>query len=109
MNNVDTQGLALLLQEAGTLSKKVRPTRQEENRYAWLLAASATVKKGGITAAELLQEEHNNRAAATGLPVTQFANKNQSDREREARGWQRLVSRGEKRDMVEGAPMLSQL
>jgi len=104
MSKVDTAGLALLIQEAGALSKKPRLTSQEERRSAWLLAAIASVKQGGITAAELLQEEHNERSAATGLPVTQFANK--SDIEKQMRSWQRLLS-GERRDMVEGAPMLN--
>ena len=32
-----------------------------------------------------------------------------TEQEVEARGWQQFVTRGEKRDMVEGAPMLSQI
>src|SRR4029077_12191388 len=109
---VNTRDLSVLLQEASTLSRKPKWTSQDDKRNAYLLAAISAVK-AGASLAEIDQEAHNERAAAAGLPVTQFA-KETAD-EVEARGWQEFVGvqapsgRIEQRDMTEGAPMLSQI
>jgi HK97 family phage major capsid protein len=106
--SVDTKGLALLIQEASVLSRKVRLSGQEERRNAWLLASISALKQGGTTLAELDAEQHNERAIAAGLPTVE-ARKKLTEEEARATAFQALVARGEQRDMVEGAPMLTQL
>src|SRR5258706_423932 len=100
---INTRELSLLLQEASALTKKAKWTSSDERRNAFLLSAIAAVK-AGASLAEIEQEAHNERAASAGLPVTQFAN--ESNVEKQMRSWQRVLA-GERRDMTEGAPMLN--
>jgi len=103
---INVRDLSLLTQEYNTLTEVRKWTPQQKQRAAYLQSAIAAVK-AGASLAEIDQSEHNERAIAAGLPTTQFAK--QTEQEVEARGWQQFVTRGEKRDMVEGAPMLSQI
>lgn len=97
--SIDQKGLAVLIQEASTLSKK-RMTGQEEKRYAWLLASISVLKQGGITLADLDQEAHNERASKAGLEPVQLQ-KPLTDIEQRAKAFAGFV-RGERRSMGVG-------
>jgi HK97 family phage major capsid protein len=98
----DHKGLALLIQEASTLSKKAKLTGQEERRNAWLLSSISALKNGGITLTELDEEYHNERARANGLPTVKLNREGAiTASQREARSWQMMVR--EQRDMGEGS------
>ena len=102
---VDTKGLALLIQEASALSKKARLDKQEERRNAWLLASISALKQGGITLAELDEQDINSRSD---LPEVRLAKPAQTATELEARSWQAMVC-GEYRDMGTGGNLSSQV
>jgi HK97 family phage major capsid protein len=105
MTKINVRELSLLTQEYNTLTEVRKWTPQQKQRAAYLQSAIAAVK-AGASLAEIEQDQHNELEVRNGLPVTQFANKNADHAE--ARAWQSFV-RGEKRDMGEGAPMLSQI
>ena len=104
--SVDTKGLALLIQEASTLSKKARLDKQEERRNAWLLASISALKQGGVTLAELDEEYVNSRADQPGMKTVQLSKPTAA--QVEARMYQSFV-RGERRDMAEGSPLTGQI
>src|SRR5438045_2545269 len=103
---INVRDLSLLTQEYNTLTEVRKWTTQQKQRAAYLQSAIAAVK-AGASLAEIDQNEHNERAIAAGLPVTQFVKP--TEQEIEMRGWKNFVTRGEQRDMVEGAPMLNQI
>jgi HK97 family phage major capsid protein len=97
---IDHKGLAVLIQEASTLSRKARLSPQEERRNAWLLSSISVIKTGGITLAELDEQDHNERARDRGLPTVQLTSRKQlTEEEVRATAFQALV---ERRDMTEG-------
>lgn len=92
---IDVKGLSLLIYEANELTKKPRLTRAEEIRSSFLMAAISAVKSGASL--EKVSSDLNLRVSVDKSNA-------------EARSWQALVlDQFEKRDMNEGAPMLSQL
>jgi len=108
--SVDTKGLALLIQEACRLSNKPRLDEQEKRRNAWLLAAIATMKLGGITLAELDQQDANERSVAAGLDPVEFSKPTAVTAElRMANAIKHFTLKGENRGMIEGVPLTSQI
>jgi len=99
--NINLRDLSLLTQEYNTLTNKMRMTKADEKRCAYLQTAISAVKSGA-TLAEVDVEFHNERSRAAGLSEVTIANR---DRETEARGWQQFIHNGkvESRDMVEGS------
>jgi HK97 family phage major capsid protein len=97
---IDRKGLELCIAEANSLTNKLKMTKQEERRHAFLLSAISVLKTGEATLADLDQDYLNERAAAAGLPVTQFERSTlTSNQKAEARGFQAFV---EQRTDVEG-------
>jgi HK97 family phage major capsid protein len=94
---IDQKGLAVLIQEASALSRKPRLTVQEERRNAWLLSSISVLKQGGITLADLDQEDINSRSAAAGLQSVNLP-KPLNEVEQRAKGFAGFV-RGERRSM----------
>lgn len=94
--------LNLLLGEYNTLSNKVRHTKAEEQRMAYLQTAISAVKNGA-SLSEVDQQLLNQREERHGLPMSKLPTSSDRQRDQEYRFW---VSRLEKRD-VEGAPMLT--
>jgi HK97 family phage major capsid protein len=102
---INVRELSLLTQEYNTLTEKRNWTGADKNRAAYLQTAIAAVK-AGASLSEVDADLHNAAEVRNGLPVTQFAKKD--DNHVEARAWQAFV-KGEKRDMVESAPMTAQI
>lgn len=101
--HIDRNGLQACTVELLTLSDIARPTAQQRSRMGALRSTIDTLKLGGITLAEIQQEDLNERARAAGLPVTAF--RRETVRDVEARGWKQFAEAGEQRDMVEGSPV----
>jgi HK97 family phage major capsid protein len=97
---IDQKGLALLIQEASTLSRKARLTVQEERRNAWLLSSISVLKQGGITLADLDQQDLNERSVKAGLEPVQLP-KGLNEAEQRATAFAGFI-RGEKRTMTIG-------
>jgi HK97 family phage major capsid protein len=98
--SINLKDLNLLLGEYNTLTNKLRMTKQDEQRCAYLQTAIAAVKSG-VSLRDVDAQFHNERARANGLPEVNFAT--QSAAEKEARGYQEFVQRGEVRGMTEGS------
>ncbi len=98
----------MLLGEYNSLTNKSRLTKQDEQRCAYLQTAISAVK-AGVSLAEVDETLHNERFRAAGLPEVRIA-RPASAVEKEARGYQSFL-RGEleRRDMTEGAPMITQM
>jgi HK97 family phage major capsid protein len=103
---VNVQELSLLVQEANELSKKRNWDKNDEKRNNFLICAISAVKQGA-SLGEVELQFHNQRGRAIGLPEAHLP-KAPSAIEKEARGFMDFVN-GETRNLVEGAPMLSQV
>jgi HK97 family phage major capsid protein len=104
--SINVKDLAMLLGEYNSLSNKARLTKADETRCAYLQTAIAAVKSG-VSLREVDETFHNERARAAGLPEVRLPGPLNTT-EKEARMYQDFVH-GEKRDMTEGAPMISQV
>ncbi len=110
MNAEQRKDLSLLLTEYNSLSSKLRHTKPEEQRMAYLQVAISAVKSG-VSLRELELENLNETERRNGLPLTNLNDGKvlsflSRERQAEARGWQGLV---EARDMTEGAPMINHI
>lgn len=114
-NKIDRKGLELVLMEMNELSGKNPQTRSEQTRYAFLLSAAATLRAGGVTLADIDKESHNERMRQHGLPeMTESRDgENLSEKQmKRATTFRSLLTDGsdfERRDMIEGVPMTSQI
>jgi HK97 family phage major capsid protein len=94
--SINYSELNTLLSEYNSLSNKLRHTKEDERRMAFLQTAISAVKSGG-SIADVYESRTNEAARKAGLPTFQKT----SDREIEARGWQ-TFAKVEHRDMTEG-------
>lgn len=103
---MNVKELSLLLSEYNALSGKIRHTKAEEQRMAYLQTAIAAVRSGA-SLSEVDQQFLNETERRNGLPLTKsFAvSPEQRQSEQEFRFWKGAI---ERRD-VEGAPMLSHI
>jgi HK97 family phage major capsid protein len=102
----DRKGLTLLLTEYNALSNKVKFTKQDETRAAYLQSAIAAVKAGAMLR-DIDQEDYNERSRSMNLPGVNPTSKSPfvtREQEQEMRGWKHFIEGGEQRDMVEGDP-----
>src|SRR5260370_14857977 len=107
MNAEQRKDLSLLLTEYNSLSSKLKHTKPEEQRMAYLQVAISAVKSG-VSLRELELENLNETERRNGLPLTNLnASFLSRERQAEARGWQGFVETGgvEQRDMTVGNPI----
>jgi HK97 family phage major capsid protein len=102
---INLQELNLLYREFTSLSNKVRMTKEDEKRCAYLQTAISAVKAGASLSA-VDESFHNARSVAAGLPTISLKRKPLTEEEQRATAWQHLV---ENRAMGEGAPMLNHI
>jgi HK97 family phage major capsid protein len=103
---INFKELRLLLSEYNSLTNKVRLSKADESRCAYLQTAIAAVKSG-VSLAEMDQQELNDRESRAGVPLTLLPDRSKTDNA-EVRAWQGFVA-GERRDMVEGGNLSAQL
>jgi HK97 family phage major capsid protein len=94
---MNTKDMNAVLIEYNELSSKVKHTREDSNRMAYLQTAISAIRSGA-TLAELDAERANSHFAKLGLPTFQRT----TDVELQARGWKSFIN-GEKRDMTGGS------
>jgi HK97 family phage major capsid protein len=103
---INVQELNLVMSEANELSGRASLTKREERRLSFLMSAASAIK-AGASLQEITQENHNEEARRAGLPTTRFNRGLLTAEQRKvATEWKEFV---ERRDMTEGAPMLSHI
>ena len=101
MSKVNYAELNSLLVEYNSLSNKLKHTKEDERRMAFLQTAISAVKNGA-SVADVDEARLNDVARRAGLPIGPLTR----EQEQEARSFKAFV---ETRDMGEGAPMLSHI
>src|SRR6266404_2997332 len=94
---IDQRGLAILLDEANTLSNKATWTPQDERRNSYLLSALSAVKNG-VSLADVDQDRLDQVARKHGLPKVRInPTRLNSEQRAKVAAWQTIVELGEKR------------
>ena len=94
---IDTKGLAILLDEANTLSNKATWSPQDERRNSYLLSAISAVKNGA-SLADVDQDRLNEVSRKHGLPQVRInPTRLTSEQRSKVEAWQTFVEVGEKR------------
>ena len=93
---IDHKGLALLLEEANSLSNKTTWTPMDERRNAYLLSAISAVK-AGVSLAEVDQDRANAAMRRNGLPEIRVNSRMTSEQRAKVAAWQILAELGETR------------